>query len=103
MSLELNGEIIEIEDDDTLTPPEGARSPPNRTGNLSMINKGIQCNLIRKRQYIRKNTGYKNIAQRSNGTFQVQMVVRGIRYQKTVKTLELAQEIVSKWREEFSK
>ena len=46
---------------------------------------------------------YKNIAQRSNGTFQVQMVVKGTRYQKTVKTLELAQEIVSKWREEFSK
>ena len=69
-----------------------------------MINKGTQCNLIRKRQYIRKkNTGYKNIAQRSNGTFQVQMVVRGTRYQKTVKTLELAQELVSKWREEFSK
>ena len=101
MSFELNGEIIEIEDDDNISPP--ILDSKDRKPLLSMINKGTQCNLIRKRQYIRKNTGYKNIVQRSNGTFQVQMVVRGTRYQKTVKTLELAQDLVSKWREEFSK
>ena len=46
--IELNGEIIEIEDDDI--PP--TINPKGR--NLSMINKGTQCNLIRKRQYIPK-------------------------------------------------